>query len=156
MSKGLLKKNMEVEYSPVFDTPDRKVLYLECFGRLMDGISPWLTLPDDKTKEGRIRKKLRHLALLSYKNAVDPNSPDKLLWYTNTTRQPLVDAAYLAESFLRAPQLWKQLDEITKKRYIECFKLVRQYQPWQNNWLLFSGIVECFFIMVGEEPDKKK
>ena len=59
MSKGLLKKNMEVEYSPVFDTRDRKVLYLECFGRLMDGISPWLTLPDDNTKEGKIRKKLR-------------------------------------------------------------------------------------------------
>ena len=155
MSQGLLMKNMMVEYSPTFER-EKKVLFLECFGRLMDGISPWLTLPDDKTKEGRIRKKLRHLALLSYKNAVDPNSPDKLLWYTNTTRQPLVDAAYLAESFLRAPQLWKQLDEITKKRYIECFKLVRQYQPWQNNWLLFSGIVECFFIMVGEEPDKKK
>ena len=104
MSKGLLIKNMMVEYSPTFKS-ENKILFLECFGRLMDGISPWLTLPDDKTKEGRIRKKLRHLALLSYKNAVDPNSPDMLLWYTDKTRQPLVDAAYLAESFLRAPDL---------------------------------------------------
>ena len=46
--------------------------------------------------------------------------------------------------------------KLLKKRYIECFKLVRQYQPWQNNWLLFSGMVECFFIMVGEKPDKEK
>ena len=156
MSKGLLKKNMEVEYSPVFDTPDRKVLYLECFGRLMDGISPWLILPDDNTKEGKIRKKLRELAILSYKNAVDPNNPDMLLWYSPLTRQPLVDAAYLAESFLRAPDLWHQLDEITKKRYLDCFKLVREIKPYQNNWLLFSGIVECFFIMMGEKPDIQK
>jgi hypothetical protein len=79
----------------------------------MDGISPWLTLPDDNTNEGKIRKKLRDLAIFSYKNAVDPNSPDFLLWDSNSTRQPLVDAAYLAESFLRAPTLWHQLDDIT-------------------------------------------
>ena len=78
MSKGLLIKNMQVEHSPIFDNRDKKVLYLECFGRLMDGISPWLTLPYENTKEGRIRKKLKQLALLSYKNAVDPNSPDML------------------------------------------------------------------------------
>ena len=156
MSKGLLIKNMQVEYSPIYSVSDKKVLYLECFGRLMDGISPWLTLPYENTKEGRIRKKLKQLALLSYKNAVDPNSPDMLLWYTSKTGQPLVDAAYLAESFLRAPELWNELDEITKKRYIECFNLVRKYEPHPNNWLLFSGIIECFFVMIGEKPDKEK
>lgn len=156
LSKGLLKKNMEVEYSPNFCNCDKNVLYLECFGRLMDGISPWLILPYNNTKEGRIRKQLRELAILSYKNVVDPNNPDKLLWYSKSTRQPLVDAAYLAESFLHAPDLWHQLDEITKKRYLECFKLVRKIQPPRNNWLLFSGIVECFFIMMGEKPDNNK
>ena len=156
MSKGLLIKNMQVEYSPIYSVRDKKVLYLECFGRLMDGISPWLTLPYENTKEGRIRKRLKQLALLSYKNAVDPNSPDMLLWYTPTARQPLVDAAYLAESFLRAPELWNELDEITKKRYIECFNLVRKYEPYKSNWLLFSGIIECFFVMVGENYDERK
>ena len=109
MSKGKLIKNMIVEYSLNFNC-DKKVLFLECFGRLMDGISPWLSLPDDDSKEGQMRKKLRKMALLSYKNAVDPNSPDFLLWDSRTTRQPLVDAAYLAESFLRAPNLWQQLN----------------------------------------------
>lgn len=156
MSKGLLKKNMLVEYSPFFDKRDKRVLYLECFGRLMDGISPWLTLPYDNTKEGRIRKKLKNLAIKSYKNAVDPNNPDMLLWYSNTTRQPLVDAAYLAESILRAPEFWNELDEITKKRYIECFNITRKYEPYKSNWLLFSGIIECFFVMIGEKPDVEK
>ena len=157
MSKGLLQKDMITEYSPIFDNRNKKVLYMECFGRLMDGISPWLSLPEDDTKEGIIRRKLHEWALLSYKNAVDPNSPDQLLWDGNTTRQPLVDAAYLAESFLRAPEkTWEKLDEITKERYIKSFLKIRQIQPYNNNWLLFSGIIECFFLMVGMEPDKNK
>ena len=156
MSKGLLHKNMILEYSPKYNG-NKEVLYMECFGRLMDGISPWLSLPDDNTKEGKIRKKLHKWALLSYKNAVDPKNPDYLLWNGKNTRQPLVDGAYLAESFLRSPEAtWKQLDEVTKKRYIECFKKIREIEPYNNNWILFRGIIECFFILAGEEPDKQK
>ena len=155
MSRGILHKKMITEYSDKFSS-DKNVLFLECFGRLMDGISAWLSLPDDNSKEGKIRKKLRDLALLSYKNAVDPNNPDKVIWYSTKTKQPLVDAAFLAESFLRAPGLWNQLDNITKKRYIENFKKTRKIKPSLNNWILFSGIIECFFIQIGEEPDIKK
>lgn len=155
MSKGLLHKKMMTEYSYNYHT-DRNVLFLECFGRLMDGISPWLSLPDDNSKEGKIRKKLRILALLSYKNAVDPDSPDMMLWYSNKTNQPLVDAAFLAESFLRAPKLWYHLEATTKKRYIECFKKTRKIKAGLNNWLLFSGIIESFFILAGEKPDSEK
>ena len=79
-----------------------------------------------------------------------------LLWSSNITRQPLVDAAFLAESFLRAPEIWKKLDKVTQQRYIDCFKIIRNIEPYNSNWLLFSGIIECFFIMVGEEPDKNK
>ena len=110
MSKGLLHKNMILEYSPSYIIRNKNVLYMECFGRLMDGITPWLSLPEDDTKEGKIRKKLLELALKSYKNAVDPKSEDMLLWNATDTLQPLVDAAYLAESFLRAPSTtWDKL-----------------------------------------------
>ena len=78
MAKGELQKNMQTEFSPSFDNRNRKVLYMECFGRLMAGIAPWLTLPDDNTAEGKQRKQLRQWALLSYKNAVDPQSADYL------------------------------------------------------------------------------
>ena len=157
MSKGLLHQNMIVEYSPSFNNGDKNVLYMECFGRLMDGISPWLSLPEDDTKEGKIRKKLLELALKSYKNAVDPKSEDMLLWNATDTLQPLVDAAYLAESFLRAPSTtWDKLDELTQKRYIKCFGIIRKIKPHYNNWLLFSGIIECFFIMLGKESDIDK
>ena len=49
MAKGELQKNMKTEFSPSFDNRNRKVVYMETFGRLMAGIAPWLALPDDDT-----------------------------------------------------------------------------------------------------------
>ena len=46
MAKGELQKNMKTEFSPSFDNRNRKVVYMETFGRLMAGIAPWLSLPD--------------------------------------------------------------------------------------------------------------
>ena len=143
MAKGELQKNMQTEFSPSFDNRNRKVVYMETFGRLMAGIAPWLSLPDDDTAEGQQRKQLREWALASYKNSVDPQSPDYLVW--GASGQNLVDAAYIAESFIRAyDQLWVPLDEITKKRYIEEFKKLRRIEPPYTNWFLFSSTIESF------------
>ena len=139
MAKGELQKNMQTEFSPSFDNRNRKVLYMECFGRLMAGVAPWLTLPDDDAAEGKQRKQLREWALASYKNAVDPQSPDYLCW--GIGGQNLVDAAYIAESFLRAyDTLWMPLDEVTKQRYLKEFAKLRRIDSPYTNWLLFS----CF------------
>lgn len=152
MAKGELQKNMIVELSPNWDGRNIKVTYMEAFGRLMAGIAPWLTLPDDETEEGKIRKQLREWALKSYANAVDPQSPDYLLW--RAEGQPLVDAAYIAESFLRAfDQLWMPLDEQTKQRYIEEFTLIRRVDPPYTNWLLFSSTIESFLAKAGAKYD---
>lgn len=151
MSRGELQKNMELELSPDWDGRNPKVSYMECFGRLMAGITPWLALPDDGTQEGAMRRRLLGWALDAYKNAVDPDSPDCLLW-DGSHPQPLVDAAYLAESFLRAPEAtWQQLDSLTQRRYLECFKSMRRHRPAYNNWLLFRGIIEAFILMA--EPE---
>lgn len=152
MSKGELTKYMLVEVSPTWDGRDKRVTYMECFGRLMSGLAPWLSLPDDDTAEGKQRKQLREWALKSYAHAVDPSSPDYLLW--RNEGQPLVDAAYIASSFLRAPkQLWEPLDELTKKRYIEEFQQLRRIDPPYTNWLLFSAIVETFLLEAGAQYD---
>lgn len=152
MSEGKLKKNMQLELSPVWDGRCPEVAYMECFGRLMAGLAPWLNLPDDDTKEGKQRKRLRDWALKSYAQAVDPESPDYLLW--NRHSQALVDAAYLAESFLRAPErLWAPLDEVTKKRYISEFQGLRRFTPVYSNWLLFVSMIETFLMTVEEQYD---
>jgi hypothetical protein len=152
MSKGELVKNMEVEFSPTWDNRNSRVVYMEAFGRLMAGIAPWLALPEEDTPEGRQRKQLKTWALQAYKNAVDPANPDYLLW--SGADQVLVDAAYLAQSFMRAPEAtWNLLDKTTQERYIEAFKGLRTIRPAYNNWLLFRAMVETFIVWAGEKPD---
>jgi hypothetical protein len=152
MSQGELSKNMQLELSPTWDGRDKRVSYMEAFGRLMDGIAPWLALPDDDTAEGKQRRQLREWALKSYVHAVDPDSPDYLLW--RNEGQPLVDAAFLASSFLRAPeQLWEPLDSLTKQRYIVEFQQLRRIDMPYNNWLLFSATVETFLFSINAQYD---
>lgn len=152
MSRGELVKNMTVELSPSWDGRSSRVTYMEAFGRLMAGIAPWLALPDDETPEGLQRKQLREWALKSYAQAVDPQGPDYLQW--DKEGQTLVDAAFLANSFLRAPkQLWDPLDSVTKSRYIVEFKKLRRIDPPYTNWLLFSAMVETFLMSIDEQYD---
>lgn len=152
MAKGELALKMEVELSPTWDGRDKRVTYMECFGRLMSGIAPWLALPDDDTKEGAMRKELRQWALESYKHSVNPDSPDYLLW--RKEGQPLVDSAYFSNALIRAPkQLWEPLDDTTKQRIINELKLLRRVQPPYTNWLLFASMNEAFLMMVGEQYD---
>ncbi|MDR2915635.1 MAG: DUF2264 domain-containing protein [Tannerella sp.] len=153
MSEGKLQENMLVEVSPTWDGRDIKVTYMEAFGRLMAGLAPWLSLPDDDAPEGKQRKQLREWALKSYANGVDPESPDYLLW--RNEGQPLVDAAYIANSFLRAPgQLWEPLDDLTKERYVKEFQQLRRIDTPYTNWLLFSAMVETFLLSVDAQYDQ--
>lgn len=152
MSEGKLQENMLVELSPTWDGRDKRVTYMECFGRLMAGLAPWLSLPDDDTAEGIQRKQLREWALKSYAQSVDPESKDYLLW--RKEGQPLVDDAYIAESFLRGyDALWVPLDDLTKQRYIAEFQQLRRVDPPYTNWLLFSSTVECFLKKAGAQTD---
>lgn len=150
MSKGLLKKNMPVESSD--DVVSRKeCTYLEALGRVLTGISPWLELGVDDTPEGRLRKEYIDMSCKAIKNAVDPQSPDyidfgkpHLSLNNRARRQILVDAAFLSHGLLRAPKsLWNGLDKVTKERLIKELKLTRDIVPGQNNWVLFSAMVEC-------------
>lgn len=145
MANGTLQQNMKLELSPTWDNRDKKVAYMECFGRLMAGIAPWLTLPDDDTPEGQKRKQLREWALKAYKNAVDPESPDYLGWTSGG--QTLVDAAYVVESLFRGYKaLWEPLDSLTKARYFKELQGLRRYDPPYTNWLLFVGMEESFLM----------
>lgn len=63
MSEGKLQQNMLVELSPTWDGRNKKVTYMECFGRLMAGLAPWISLPDDDTVEGAQRKQLARMGV---------------------------------------------------------------------------------------------
>jgi len=152
MAKGELKKRFALELSPTWDGRSPDVAYLECFGRLIAGIAPWLALPDDATPEGRLRARLRQLALQSYAHAVDPASPDYLGWRSGG--QALVDSSYFTNALIRAPQaLWQPLDATTKRRIVAEIKGLRRVEPPYINWMLFAAMNEAFLLSVGEEAD---
>ncbi len=153
LSEGNLKKEMPLEKGPGYGMDPAKVSYLEAVGRTLAGIAPWLALPDDASPESKLRSQLRHWAISGLPRVVDPSDRDRLNF--ETEQQPLVDAAFLAQAFLRAPDvLWAPLDALTKKRYIEAFKRLRDRKPYYSNWLLFAGITESFLssIDAGHDP----
>lgn len=152
LAEGTLHKNMPVESASGETAGYEDMTHLEAVGRTLAGVAPWLALPDDDTKEGQMRKQMREEVLKGLKNAVDPNSPDKLNFTKHA--QPIVDAAYLAHAFLRAPEaLWEPLDDVTKQRYIESFKVLRDRTGAYNNWLLFAGLTEAFILQQGDKAD---
>ena len=116
--------------------------HLEAFGRTLAGIAPWLELGPDETAEGKLRARFIDLAVKSLVNATDPKSPD----FMNFKRggQPLVDAAFLAQGLLRAPnQLWGRLNPQQRDNVVAALKATRRIPPVETNWLLFSAMVEA-------------
>ena len=97
---------------------------LEAFGRVMTGFAPWFELPDDDTPEGRLRAAWRPRLLRAIGNAVDPQSPDFLVFASKDPvreRQPLVDAAFFAQGLLRARKgVWEKLPEKTRRQTIDA------------------------------------
>ncbi len=153
LSKNELKKEMPVEAK----TPKDRMYstHLEAFGRLLSGMAPWLELGPDNTQEGQLRKKYIDLAVLSIKNATNPDAPDFLNF--NQGRQPLVDAAFFAHALLRAPkQLWGNLDAQTQKNVVEALKSSRDILPSFSNWLMFSATVEAALQKFDKSGDKMR
>ena len=153
LSKNELKKLMPVEAK----VPEHNKLttHLEAFGRLLAGMAPWLELGPDQTAEGKLRKKYIDLALICLHNATDPAAADFMNF--NQGRQPLVDAAFLAQALLRAPhQLWDRLDSKTKINVIAALKSSRVITPSYNNWLLFSATIEAALMRFDHSGDKMR
>jgi len=152
LSKNELKQKMPVEAK----TADRQnYTYLEAFGRLLSGMSSWLELGADNTDEGKLRGKYIQLARTCLHNATNPSSPDFMNF--NKGSQPLVDAAFFAQALLRAPQqLWQPLDAQTKQNIINALKSSRVIKPGQNNWLLFSAIIEAALLKFDGQCDTSK
>ncbi len=133
---------------------------LEAFGRVMTGFAPWFELPDDDTPEGRLRAAWRPRLMKAIRNAVDPKSPDFLIFVAKNPkreRQPLVDAAFFAQGLLRSRKgVWDRLDETTKKMTIDALVSSRATNPHDSNWLLFAGEIEAFLLEVTGKCDEAR
>jgi len=151
LAAGTLRARMPVEEAD--GAGRRSVSHLEAFGRLLAGIAPWLELPVDATSEGRLRARYADLARRALAVAVDPSSADALNFTKD--RQPLVDAAFLAQGLLRAPRALREgLDAATRANLVRALESTRVIVPGFNNWLLFSATVEAGLAALGAAWDR--
>ena len=151
LANGTLKANMPVEQASGANR--RSVTHLEALGRLLAGLAPWLDLPADGSAEGRLRSEYAAQARRGIAQAVDPASPDFLNFTRD--RQPLVDAAFLAQAILRAPRaLRDELGDRTTQHLVAALESTRTIVPGFNNWLLFSATVEAGLHRLGAPWDR--
>ncbi len=116
--------------------------HLEAVGRLLAGISPWLEL------KGEDSQRWAELAREGVDAITDLESAD--YGNFNECGQPLVDAAFLAQGLLRAPNiLWEPLAPRVKDQVLTAFRATRHTLPGACNWLLFSAIVETALFRFG-------
>lgn len=148
LSQQNLKKNMPVEAMEGCKDERSKYTHLEAFARSLAGIAPWLEHKHIDSSEEALRLKFAELARKSIKAATDTSSADYMNFSIGD--QPLVDTAFLAHAIVRAPkELYELLDENCKQHLIRALKASRIIQPYYNNWLLFSAMVETALYIMG-------
>lgn len=153
ISQQKLRATMPVETVRGHEKERAESTHLEAVGRLLSGLASWLeATPGANPAEEKLRARYREWSRLAIRYGTDPGSPDALHFGTN--HQSLVDAAFLALAIVRAPnQLWAELDSTTKQNLVAALKATRKIQPGENNWVLFSAMIEALFCKVGEDWD---
>lgn len=124
---------------------------LEAFGRLYCGIAPWLGAQGIDAEEEALRQKCLDGVARCVTMAVDPESPD-YMGFGELGNQTLVDAAFLAQGLLRSPRaLLDGLSARTRDMLIVALRSTRKIIPGNNNWLLFSAMVEAGLYCLEDE-----
>lgn len=146
-----LKKGSFVQDLPIRGecTTERyeKTTYLECISRTLVGVAPLIESESFEILGFDTKELIRTLEV-----HFNPNS--KLYLNFSEGTQPLVECAFLAIAFLRAPtKLWGELSVEFQRYCLEIFKASRKIKPHYNNWLLFSAAIEAFLFKVGEDFD---
>jgi len=137
-----LRERMPIEKHPQAAVRE-EVTHLEAIGRCLSGIAPWLELDSPTNdQEKALQKRFRDLALKTIVSATNKNSPD----FCNFTEfgQPLVDAAFLSQALVRAPeQLTKKLSAKARYDVVQALKSTRAIAPTFDNGLLYPAMIEA-------------
>lgn len=151
-----LKANMPVEAQPGHEADRAQFTHLEALGRLLCGIAPWLELHGLQGDEAALQTRYRALAQSAIDAATDPASPD-FMNFGQVGRQPVVDAAFLSQALLRAPNaLWHGLPAPAQANLITALESTRVFLAGFNNWLLFAAIIEAALKQCGATWDRMR
>jgi len=150
LTANKLRERMPVEAGNGKIEDRKHYTYLEAFGRVLTGIAPWLECSQKPAAELEVSKQFAEFARRCLANATNPTAPDFMNFTSGA--QPLVDAAFLVQGLLRAKnELWELLEGSVKKQVLAALQGVRKIKPGNNNWLLFSAMIETFLATVGAE-----
>lgn len=150
LEKGELKKQLPLS----FHGERAEFAPLEAFGRGMLGLAPWLEAESEELEDDErdLQQKYREKALRCIAMAVDPESPDFMVF--DRGGQPLVDTAFLAYAIVRAPKaLAEELSPEVRSNLAKAFRSSRQIPAGSSNWLFFSAMVEAGLYVLGEPYD---
>lgn len=150
LEKGELKKQLPLS----FHGERAEFAPLEAFGRGMLGLAPWLEAESQELEdeERDLQQKFREKALRCIAMAVDPESPDFMVF--DRGGQPLVDTAFLAYAIVRAPKaLAEELSPEVRSNLAKAFRSSRQIPAGSSNWLFFSAMVEAGLYVLGKPYD---
>ena len=146
MAEGTLQQAMPLRGSDL--AGKERCTYLEALGRTICGRAPWLELSGLSGEEKAMQEEFRLLARKSILRAVDPKDPAALNF--SRDHQPIVDAAFLAEGILRAPEeLWNCFSPSERQMICAAMEQTRTRKPYPSNWLLFSAMIEALMHHAG-------
>jgi len=151
-ASGKIRELMPVEAVPGAADDRRSYTHLEALGRTLAGLAPWLQAASLAADERVTRDRLLELARAAMAQATDPRSPA----YVNVSSggQPLVDAAFLAQAMLRAPDaLCRTLAPAVRATVAAALRATHSISPPFNNWLLFAATIEAALALLGESWD---
>lgn len=135
--------------------PPERVPYvrLEAVARLLVGLGPWLERVPEGDDDREAHRRWAERARAALAHGAEATSADAFNF--DEGGQPLVDGAFLAQAFLRAPgALWEPLAAATKGRLIDGLRRTRRITPYENNWWLFAAMIEVFLHGRGEAMDE--
>ncbi len=123
---------------------------LEAFGRVFNGLAPWLSVELRKQDdEFDLQKKYKTLVLNSFSTILNPNTKDYVDFGCGS--QCMVDAAYLCQGILRFKAIWNEFSVETKNNLIFELKKTRKYEVADNNWLLFASMIEATLLTLTKQ-----
>jgi len=133
----------------------RPFMYLEAFGRSLQGVAPWLAAPDTQGEEATQQAHLLDIARQGLDHATRDDSLDRMNFSKGS--QAMFDAAHLAQGLLRGwDALWEPLDDRVKQQVISCMNETRVLRPAFNNALLFSATIDAFLARAGAPWDRQR
>lgn len=115
----------------------------EAFARSFNGISLWLNLSNiTNLYEKKYQKNIKTKIVESI-NCIFSDNIKRVKFSTNI--QYVVEAAFFAQALLRSfNSIWIYLKENIKSNIINEMKSTRCFKINQNNWILFSAMIELF------------